>query len=96
MPNPILTNEQKLNQIYTIVTDMESRRKRAMWFRFLKWILIFGLAYVLVSQPDKIIWPITDYIKPIILSTASGIVAEQRAEMMKNIKDILPADIELQ
>ncbi len=35
-PNP----EQKLNYIYETLRDMESRRKRHAFYRFLKWAII--------------------------------------------------------
>lgn len=96
MSNPILTNEQKLNQIYSVVMANESRRKSLMWFRFFKWVIIIAIAYFVVTQPDKIIWPLTERIKPIIMSTASGMISDQKAEMIKSLKDILPPDVEIQ
>ena len=91
-----LNNEQKLTQIYEIVMENEARRKRASFFRFLKWIVILGFLYVVATNPDAIMWRLTETLKPIILSTASGIIAGQKAQMIESMKDILPPGTEIQ
>ncbi len=91
-----MTNEQKLEQIYQILLDNESRRKSAMWLRITKWLIIAGLIYVVVTNPQDIMTRVTEVIKPIILSTASGMIAGQKAELMKSLQDILPSGVWIQ
>lgn len=40
-PLPELSNEQKLTYIYHTLKAEESRRTRAKWYRFFKWLIIF-------------------------------------------------------
>jgi hypothetical protein len=91
-----MTNEQKLEEIYQIVTAAESRRKSMMWLRIGKWLIILSLVYLVYSNPQAIMGRVTDIIKPMVLSTASGMIETQKAELSKSLKDLLPAGVELQ
>ena len=93
MSDPHITNEQKLEAIFRIVNEQEERRKAAFRFRLLKWFIFAGLAYFIVSQPEMMLSKATEILKPFILSTASGMISNQKNEFMKSIKDALPAGI---
>ncbi len=91
-----LTPGEKVDTIYTILTQWEARRKRASWYRIFKWIIILIIAYLLLTRPEMIMWRITETLKPLILSTASGMISSQKAELSKTIKELLPPGIEIQ
>jgi len=90
MSDQQLTNEQKLEEVYQIITKQESRRKTAMVMRFFKWIIIFGFLYLIATNPEAIMGKVTEMIKPLILSTASGMIESQKTELEKALQDMLP------
>ena len=91
-----LTPGEKVDTIYTILTQWEARRKRAAWYRVFKWIIILMVVYLIATRPDMIMWRITETLKPLILSTASGMISTQKAELSKALKDLLPSGVEIQ
>jgi len=90
-----MTNEQKLEEVYQILTAQEARRKGMLWMKVAKWLIIFSLIYLIYSNPQAIMGRVTEVIKPLILSTASGMIATQKEELSKSLKDMLPAGVEL-
>ncbi len=95
MSDPHITNEQKLEAMFRIITEQEDRRKRAQWFRLLKWCILAVGIYFIATQPALILGKVTEIIKPLVLSTASGMISTQKDELMKSIKDVLPAGIDV-
>ncbi len=95
MSDSHITNEQKLEAVFRIVTEQEERRKTAFHLRLLKWCIIAGLVYLVASQPELILSKATEIIKPFILSTASGMISNQKSELMKSLKDVLPPGIDV-
>lgn len=85
-----MTNEQKLEEIYQIVTATESRRKSMMWLRIGKWLIILSLVYIIYSNPQAIMGRVTDVLKPVILSTASGMIESQKEQLQNSLKGMLP------
>lgn len=88
-PNP----EQKLNYIYETLRDMESRRKRNIFYRFLKWVIIIGLAYLVATNPGAILTPIMDYVKPIVMEQAKSIMEENKKNFVESMKDLVPDEL---
>lgn len=88
-----MTNEQKLEQIYQILLDNESRRISTMWLRITKWIIIACLIYVVITNPQGIMTRVSDIIRPIVLSTAHDMIEGQKAELMKSLKEALPQGV---
>lgn len=88
-PNP----EQKLNYIYETLRDMESRRKRHAFYRFLKWVIIAWLAYLVATNPSAILTPIMNYVKPIVMEQAKSIMEENKKNFMESMKDMIPDNI---
>lgn len=70
MPSPLpdLSNEQKLTYIYHTLKDQESRRKRAAWYKTLKWLLILAIIYFIAMNPMWIMEKVTTYIKPLVIA----------------------------
>ena len=95
MSDSHITNEQKLEAIFRIVTEQEERRKTAFRLRLLKWCIFAGVVYFIVSQPEMILSKVTEILKPFVLSTASGMISNQKNEFMKSIKDVLPSGMEV-
>lgn len=91
-----MTNEQKLEQIYQIVSDAESRRKSLMWFRIVKWLIIFALIYLVAMNRELVMTRVIDVVKPFVLSTASGMIANQKEELMKSLQSALPQGVGIQ
>jgi hypothetical protein len=96
MTEPISTNEQKLNEVYRITIANEARRKSAARLKFFKWIIIFILAYFAITRPEVIMGRLMTTLQPMILSTASGMINTQKADLMKSIKDALPPGYDVQ
>lgn len=64
----IMTNEQKLDEIYQIIKTQESRATRAKWFRLLKWVAILALAYYISQNPGVFFDKITDLVMPAVMN----------------------------
>lgn len=86
----MLTNEQKLDEIYQIVKAQESRIKRARWMRLLRIILIVAIAYFVLTNPGLIISKITEIMMPAIMENMKTTLENDTGWIMKQIQDILP------
>ena len=84
-----MTNEQKLEEIYQIITADESRRKSLMWLGIIKWMIIIALVTYVAMNPEKVLQQITERIQPLVLETASGLVTKQKEDLKKSIEEIL-------
>lgn len=96
MPLPEISNEQKLTYIYHSLKAQEARRKRAAWFRGLKWIIVLGIVYFIVSYPGYIFTKASELIRPIVMDQAQTLLDENKASItkglnnvMKNIRDLV-------
>ncbi len=96
MSLPEISNEQKLTYIYYTLKDQESRRKRAIWYRLFKWMIVLGIVYVIVMYPGYIFTKISELLRPIIVEQAQTILDDNRNSitkslnsLMKNIKEII-------
>ncbi len=61
----------------------------------IKWIVILLFVSMLAIYPEVIMWKITEVLKPIILSTASGMISAQKVELTKTIEGLLPSGTEV-
>ena len=90
MDKYFLTPAEKLDAIYTILKEWESRRKWAVWYRIIKWAIIFGLAYITITQPGLIVGKITNYMQPIIMEQMKTIMEKQKDSIMQQARDLMP------
>lgn len=91
-----MTNEQKLEEIYRIIKAQESRRQMSQWVRIFKWGVIMVFVYIVATHPEAVSQRVTEVLKPIILSTASGMIESQKEQLQNSLKGMLPEWIELQ
>ena len=96
MSLPEISNEQKLTYIYHTLKDQESRRRRALWYRVLKWMIVLGIVYVIATYPGYIFTKISELLRPIIVEQAQTVLDDNRNSitkslnsLMKNIKEIV-------
>jgi hypothetical protein len=89
MPNN-LTNEQKLEEIYTILTSMERRRMQAWILRLVKWIIIIWLVGFVVSNPWVVISKLTEIIQPIVMEQVQTMMEQNKDALMESVKDFMP------
>ena len=85
-------NEQKLTYIYEMLKDQESRRKRHVFYKFLKWIVLGWLAYLVITNPDVIITQVTNYVKPLVMEQAKSMMEENKKSLMESMKNLLPGE----
>jgi hypothetical protein len=85
-------NEQKLTYIYETLKEQESRRKRQMFYKFLKWLIIGWLAYLVITNPSVIMTPIMNTVKPMIMEQAKSIMEENKQSLMDQVKNLLPGE----
>lgn len=84
-----MTNEKKLDAIYDMLQRQESRQRRSVWMRFLKWLLIISFAYFVYSDPQAFSSRFTHMIEPMITATASGMIAHQKEELEHTIQKMI-------
>lgn len=94
-PLPELSNEQKLTYIYHTLQAQESRRKRAAFYRFLKWLVVIGCVYLIATYPKEIFSKISELVRPIVMEQVDMIMEQNKNNLLKSIKDVLPDEIEL-
>ncbi len=87
-----LTSEQKLDEIYNIVKSQQSARSRSYWYRIIKWMIIFAIAYFTLSNPGYVTGKIMEYVGPIMVEQMKGIMATQKDGLLKQMKDLIPKD----
>lgn len=85
-------NEQKLTYIYETLKDQESRRKRQMFYKFLKWLILGGLAYLVITNPDVVVTQVTNYIKPLVMDQVKSMMEENKKNLMDQVKNLLPGE----
>jgi len=83
----IMTNEQKLDEIYQIVKAQQSAATRAKWFRLLKWIILLGIAYFIAKNPGLFLDKITELVMPTIMENMKTMMTE---DLMKQVQDAFP------
>lgn len=86
----MMTNEQKLEEIYQIVKWQQAAATRAKWFRLLKWIIILGWVYYISQNPWIILSTVTDMVMPTVMENMKTMMAEDSAGIMEQVKDMLP------
>ena len=52
--NTPLTNEQKLDAIYTMLQANQARSNRAFWYRMLKWCIVLSIGYFTLTHPGYV------------------------------------------
>ena len=90
----VLTNEQKLDEIYTILKHQESQRKRAVLYRMLKWVIIFSTLFFVATNPVLVTEKITTFLAPIIAENMKATLQNQKNGLLDMMKDILPSSEE--
>lgn len=93
-PLPDLSNEQKLTFMYHTLKNQESRHKRAMWYRFFKWLIIIGVIALLYTYPGQILGKVFEIVKPLVMEQTQSIMEENKNTLMKSLKDAIP-DLEI-
>lgn len=86
-----MTNEERLAEIYDIVTRQEARRKSGIYFFICKWLIIASLAYFVFSHPKEVIGKITEIVKPIVMEEVKTMMQDQKTELQESLKNMLPA-----
>ena len=89
MDNTPLTNEQKLDEIYQIVKDGESHRRRVFWWNLLRRMIIYGLIVIGYLYYPIIIAKVIEVMKPMILEQAKTLMKENKAGMMEQARKII-------
>jgi len=90
MLEQIMTNEQKLDEIYQIVKDQESRRQRAAIFRFIKWLIIFIAVYFIVKNPGVFIDKLMDILMPLVFENMKTSLTDESSGIMKQFQELIP------
>jgi hypothetical protein len=78
MPTNPLSNEQKLDEIYSILKQQESRSNRARWFRLLKWGVIILALYFVTSNPGFFLDRFMKIVQPIIMDNVKTMMNEKK------------------
>jgi hypothetical protein len=86
----IMTNEQKLDEIYQILKAQQSAATRARWFRIIKWIIILGLMYLVATNPGILLEKITELIMPAVMDNMKTMMEQDSANILEQFKDIIP------
>lgn len=97
-----LTNEQKLNEIYDILKVQESRRKRTVFYKFLKWGVILWVVYFAFTHQDlvfdiskKIAQPIlTKVIDTVLNDPDVGIMSTMKDKLLQSSQNLAPQSIQ--
>ncbi len=92
MNNTTLTNEQKLDEIYTIIRANERRRMQASIGRIVKWVMIIGFVSFVASNPEIFVKKLTEIIQPIVMSQVEDMMTTNKDALMESMKDMLPKE----
>jgi len=86
----IMTNEQKLEEIYQILKAQEARLARARLFRILKWMFIFVVVFIIIKNPSIILNSLTELIMPVIMDNMKTMMEQDSANIMQQFKNLIP------
>lgn len=89
MEKYVLNTAEKVDVIFDIIQESESRRRRGSLFRMLKWAIIFAVVFLVATQPEVIIGKITNYLQPIVMEQMKTVIDSQKESMMKQAKDLM-------
>jgi uncharacterized protein involved in cysteine biosynthesis len=89
MPTEPITSQEKLDEIYRILTASESRRRSAIWYRVLKWLVIIVVAFAIANNPGYIIGRFTDIVAPIVTKQMKSVIEENKAGLMEQVKGMV-------
>ncbi len=94
-PLPDLSNEQKLTYMYHTLKDQESRHRRAVRYKFFKWLIIAWLISLFYMYPGVILGKIFEIVKPLVMEQTQSIMEENKNNLINSLKDALPEGIEI-
>lgn len=84
-----LSNEQKLEYIYRILVRQEKSRKTSRNIKIAKWILIGCFALFILKNPEVTVSKFTSYVQPMVMSSMSGIISEQKQKSLDDMQKML-------
>jgi hypothetical protein len=67
-----------------------------MWYSIVKKLIFIGIIAVIFLYPKEILGNITAYLKPLIVEQSQWIIEENKANLIKSIKDVLPENIQIE
>jgi hypothetical protein len=87
-----LTTEAKIDAIYAMLQADRSSRRRAFWYRTIKWLIILGIGYFALTHPGYVTGKLTEYLEPIIVEHMKGIMSDKKDGLMDQIKNMMPVE----
>lgn len=90
-----LTPAEKVDTMYNLLVATERRRISQLRWRTFKLVALLLVVALIALRPEWIVWKVTEVLKPIILSTASGMIENQKSELINSLKDALPWGVEI-
>jgi large-conductance mechanosensitive channel len=82
-----MTNEQKLDAIYTLLQKQDSRERRAFWYSLLKRVVIYGAIIFVALNPSAILGYMTDLIMPRVMDAMSQALDQQKTDAVDGLSD---------
>jgi hypothetical protein len=93
MATESITSQEKLDEIYRILTASESRRRAAVWYRVLKWLVIIVVVFAIANNPGYIVGRFTDIIFPIVSKQMKSVIEENKSGLMEQVKVMVDGGI---
>lgn len=84
-----LSNEQKLEYIYRILVRQEKARKFAQNMKIVKWVLILGIVFFALQNPEKLMTGLTRYLQPMVMNSMSGVIEDQKMKSLQDMQKML-------
>lgn len=85
----MLTPQEKIDEIYNILSRQEKREKRKMIFAWTWRILVFIFTILIIFYPNVIFGKIFEIAYPIIKQSVAEAVAEQKNNLGNSIKNVV-------
>jgi hypothetical protein len=90
----LLSNEEKLDEIYRILKKEESRTRWRFFSRVLRYGILFGLLLGIVTNPTFFVTKISNILTPIILENVKTALENQKNGVMETFKNLIPTNKE--
>lgn len=82
-----MTPQDQINEIYSIVKDMERSRQREFWWGIARKVLVYGFIIFAITHPGFFIDRAMSVIQPIITKAVSDMYQDKQSDLQKMLQE---------
>ncbi|PID84472.1 hypothetical protein CSB09_00695 [Candidatus Gracilibacteria bacterium] len=86
-----MNTQEQIQEIYEILQKQESRRRWSIFFTWVKRIIFWGIIFLIIFYPQKILSPIGDFLMEQLDQSVQEFTEKYKSQMTDYVQDIKEA-----